>query len=218
MISLGDTGDGVRAWQRIVGAHADGTFGPATDIKVRAWQADCGVEADGAIGPLTRARLQPGDLIKPFEGLRLHTYDDHDGTPLSIVAGVWRRPDGTECKGYPTIGWGRRVWPGETLVTCTLEQAESWFAASLKHTYLPPVSAAGITDPAQVAAVACFSYNVGPGAVAELAAAKFSRKQWMKYVRTKGVINAGLQQRRAEEYAIFAGSEDAVSPPDLQAA
>lgn len=200
-IEKGSEGDYVRAWQRIVGARPDGKFGPATEAKVRAWQASRGVDPDGVIGPLTRAALAPGDLIKPYEGLRLRTYDDHDGKPMTLgPGGVWRRPDGAACLGYPTIGWGRRIYPSERIETCTREEADQWFEEDLAKTRLPAVKRANLVEAGQVAAAASFAYNCGTGALARLAK-DWSR--WTQYSRTKGVVNAGLLRRREEEYALF---------------
>ncbi len=216
-LALGDTGPAVRSWQRIVGAHPDGTFGPATELLVKAWQAAHGVEADGAIGPQTRGCVAPGALIKPYEGLRLQTYDDHDGQPLSLVSGLWRRPDGAICKGYPTIGWGRRLYPGETIQTCTRAEADAWFDADLGKTRLPAVKRAFSLaklpeEPGQVAAASSFAYNCGTGALASLAAHGFTEAAWLDYVRSKGIRDAGLVMRREEEFALFAGAVDEATP------
>lgn len=209
MLQLGDDSPAVRAWQRIVGAHADGRFGPETDVRVRSWQAAHGVEPDGIIGPLTRAELAPGALIKPYEGLRLHAYDDRDsrlpGGNVSLVAGAWMRADGHPIRGYPTIAWGRRLWPGEHVETCTREEADRWFDEALAATYLPAVRRLVTGDPGQACAAASFAYNAGTGALAKLATTGFSEVQWMSIVHSKGVIDAGLVMRRAEEWALWAG-------------
>lgn len=47
------TGDAVRMWQRVIGAVADGMFGPATETRTRAWQAAHGLAPDGIVGPHT---------------------------------------------------------------------------------------------------------------------------------------------------------------------
>ncbi|WP_429725897.1 peptidoglycan-binding domain-containing protein [Azospirillum lipoferum] len=49
--------DEVRAIQRIVGAKADGAFGPATTLAVKKWQFLHNLEPDGIVGPLTRAKM-----------------------------------------------------------------------------------------------------------------------------------------------------------------
>jgi GH24 family phage-related lysozyme (muramidase) len=205
-IEVGSEGDYVRAWQRIVGAGADGKFGPGTRAKVVLWQLARGVDPDGVVGALTRAALRPGDLIHPYEGLRLRTYDDHDGKPLVLGPGrVWRRPDGAECLGYPTIGWGRRLYPGENIATCTREEADQWFEEDLARTRLPAVRRANLAEAGQVTAAASFAYNCGTGALAKLAKAGFAEDVWLDYKRTKGVENVGLLARRKEEFALFQG-------------
>ncbi len=210
-LQLGDQGPGTRAWQRIVGVPAskvDGKFGPNTDAHVREWQAKHGVDPDGVIGPLTRAAAQPDSLIKAFEGLRLRTYDDHDGKPLTLgPGGVWRRPDGAAALGYPTIGWGRRLWPGERVTDCTPGQAQAWLDSRLRGTEYPAVERCAPKDAdaaARVAMTVC-AYNCGTGWLAELAAAGFTEAKWLSRNKTMGVVSAGLVMRRAEEWALFAG-------------
>src|SRR3989338_5916939 len=53
----GSTGVQVQCLQTIVGATADGKFGPLTKAAVMAWQSGHGLVADGVVGPLTRAAL-----------------------------------------------------------------------------------------------------------------------------------------------------------------
>jgi GH24 family phage-related lysozyme (muramidase) len=204
-ITIGDKGDCVRAWQRVVGAAADGTFGVATENKVKSWQTSRGVEADGVIGPRTWAALEPGDLIKPHEGFRTKPYDDKDGTTVVLISGVWRRPDGAACIGNPTIGWGRRIWPGETITSCTLEEGNQWFADRLNATEMPAVRRAGLKYAEQICAAASFAYNCGTGALAKLAK---DWTKWCDYVKSGGVVDARLVARRAEEYAMFSGGDE----------
>lgn len=205
MIQLGDSGDHVRAWQRIVGALPDGKFEQATDRKVRVWQEVRGVEPDGVVGPLTRAALEPDDLIKPYEAFRSFPYDDHDGARLTYASSVWRRPDGAAVIGYPTIGWGRRLFPGQVVLACTIGEADAWFDAELAQEFLPAVLRVGQLDAGQVAAAASFAYNCGTGALAKLAAADFSDAVWLGYAHSRGVLVAGLVERRKEELALFRG-------------
>src|SRR3989344_6688846 len=53
----GSTGAEVMCLQSIVGATADGKFGPMTLASVMAWQAGHGLVADGVVGPMTRAAM-----------------------------------------------------------------------------------------------------------------------------------------------------------------
>lgn len=206
-LQLGDSGPGVRAWQRIVGAHADGDFGPMTDAKVKVWQAFHGVEADGVIGPLTRAAVEPGALIKPYEGLRLQTYDDKDGSPLHRVGGAWRRPDESMCIGVPTIGWGDTAPPRRGVQTCTKAEADAWFAQALGSTYLPAVIRLVPVDPAKRCAAASCAYNCGTGWLSQLAAAGFTKDMWMSRVHNgRGEALAGLKMRREEEWALWSAT------------
>ncbi|KKR70450.1 MAG: Cell wall lytic activity [Candidatus Nomurabacteria bacterium GW2011_GWB1_40_7] len=54
-LRAGSTGVEVQCLQTVVGAVADGNFGPMTKAAVMAWQAGKGLVADGVFGPLSRA-------------------------------------------------------------------------------------------------------------------------------------------------------------------
>ncbi len=56
-LKQGSTGTQVMAMQSVVGATADGKFGPMTKAKVVAFQASKGLAADGVVGPMTGAAL-----------------------------------------------------------------------------------------------------------------------------------------------------------------
>ncbi len=198
----------VRAWQRIIGLRGhevDGTFGPNTATRVAVWQGSRGIEPDAVIGPLTRAAVKPGDLIKPFEGLRLWTYDDHDGARLRFANREWRRPDGALVLGTATIGWGDTAHPRQGIETCTREDADLWFDQDLEVVRMPYVRryAPEGADAATLAAMASFAYNCGTGALGALAKAGFAAETWLDYDRDHGVPSAGLRMRREEELALF---------------
>jgi N-acetyl-anhydromuramyl-L-alanine amidase AmpD len=53
MLRKGDQGNSVIALQVLLGIHADGAFGPATDAAVRAFQKANSLTADGLVGPAT---------------------------------------------------------------------------------------------------------------------------------------------------------------------
>ena len=56
-LRVGSVGTEVSCLQSIVGATADGKFGPMTKASVMAWQAGHSLVADGVVGALTRAAL-----------------------------------------------------------------------------------------------------------------------------------------------------------------
>ncbi len=56
-LMVGSKGSQVMAMQAIVGANADGNFGPMTKAKVQAFQASKGLTADGIVGAMTGAAL-----------------------------------------------------------------------------------------------------------------------------------------------------------------
>ena len=78
----GDTGDKVAAIQRIVGADADGDWGPLTTAAVKAWQTLHGLEPDGLWGPLCEAAASKTPIPTLTEDeMRIIT----DGTRTALV-------------------------------------------------------------------------------------------------------------------------------------
>lgn len=57
LLEIGAKGDAVKQLQGLVGAKADGGFGPATDTAVKAAQKQLGLTADGVVGSKTWAAL-----------------------------------------------------------------------------------------------------------------------------------------------------------------
>lgn len=226
MILLGSTGPYVAVWNRILGVrpHND-QFNAVTDVRCRAWQRARGIDPDGVIGPLTRSVLQPGDLIKPYEGCVLRAYDDAQNAPLSKryithVSGSWKRLDGTACQKNPTIGWGRRLYD-RVIETCTQAEADRWFTEDIEQTRMPAVRRAESEharllghpvkwDAGQVAAACSFAYNAGTGALASLAQHLFSADVWRSYYHSGSVPDSGLLTRRLEEIGLWSGD---VEPP-----
>ena len=66
-LRVGSTGASVACLQAIVGATADGKFGPMTQAAVMAWQSGHGLVADGVVGPLTKAAMG-GVVVTPPAG------------------------------------------------------------------------------------------------------------------------------------------------------
>lgn len=54
-IRLGSRSTDVARWQGIIGATADGDFGPLTLAATKAWQSQHGLTTDGIVGPMTWA-------------------------------------------------------------------------------------------------------------------------------------------------------------------
>ncbi len=78
----GDTGEKVAAIQAIVGAEADGDWGPLTTAAVKAWQTAHGLTADGLWGPDCEAAARtttPSTLSE--DDMRIIT----DGTRTALV-------------------------------------------------------------------------------------------------------------------------------------
>jgi len=59
-LKVGSKGEYVKTLQTLVGATADGSFGPMTAAKVKVWQAANGLTADGVFGPMSMAKANAG--------------------------------------------------------------------------------------------------------------------------------------------------------------
>jgi len=139
------------------------------------------------------------DLIKQYEGLRLHAYQDS--------AGVW------------TIGWGHTgdVKRGQSI---TIHQAEALLALDIG------IAAAAVNRHVEAPlsqnmfdALVSFTFNLGERRLAEstllkklnlrdyaAAAAEFGK--WVKAtIKGKKVTLPGLVRRRAAERAMFVNQE-----------
>ncbi|MDD4308309.1 MAG: peptidoglycan-binding domain-containing protein [Thermoplasmata archaeon] len=55
-LKVGSKGEYVKTLQTLVGATADGSFGPMTAAKVKVWQAANGLTADGLFGAMSKAK------------------------------------------------------------------------------------------------------------------------------------------------------------------
>lgn len=116
----GDSGPEVVRWQAIVGAVADGRFGPATAAATRAWQVARGLPATGSVGPqdwheAAREPLRPQPLTRVerearFGRFRWRPAAAADGT--IVIIDDWpqrcivatRIPELTQVSGGPAGG------------------------------------------------------------------------------------------------------------------
>ena len=144
--------------------------------------------------PINRATI---DLIKEFEGLRLHTYTDAAGV-LTI--------------GYGTTaaaGVGIVPVPGMTITEAEaeyyLEQAVQKFADQIDNMISAPINSN------QFGAFVSLAYNIGPGAFSRSSALRhFNEGDKAKaadaillWNKAGGKVLRGLQRRRAAERALF---------------
>ncbi|HBA46161.1 hypothetical protein A2W67_00335 [Candidatus Nomurabacteria bacterium RIFCSPLOWO2_02_40_28] len=98
-LRVGSTGDEVKCLQAIVGATADGKFGPLTKAAVMAWQSGHSLVADGVVGPLTRAALVSGGSMSttlPAGCTSTAGYSPTTGTSCSTVVVT---PPAAGCEG-----------------------------------------------------------------------------------------------------------------------
>lgn len=111
-LKVGSRGDAVAAVQTLVGATADGVFGPMTAAKVKAWQASNGLVADGVFGPASRAKANAspvatgcpaGALFNPSTGQPCGTTTTVSGcTAGALFSSTTGQACGTVIPGTPT--------------------------------------------------------------------------------------------------------------------
>lgn len=161
------------------------------------------------------------------EGLVLHSYDDHDGRRITFDRGhgKWIHADGSPIRGFPTIGRGRRLWPGEEIESCTVEEADAWFDSRVIQVDLPMVDKYWPdADDYQRGSLADYSYNCGSGAIPRdkfheiFAAGGYDalEKVWItSRVTSNGQHAPVLVGRRAREFKLFCTLRD---HPELRTA
>lgn len=128
----------------------------------------------------------------------------------------WRATRYLDTAGYPTIGWGHKILPGENLTTITKEQGEALLTADIERTrrgILPYITRPMNRN--EEAAAVSLAFNIGVTAFKNStllkkwnagdkagAAAEFLR--WNKE-RKAGqlVVNRGLAARREKERTLF---------------
>ena len=128
----------------------------------------------------------------------------------------WRATRYLDTAGYPTIGWGHKILPGENLTTITKEQGEALLTADIERTrrgILPYITRPMNRN--EEAAAVSLAFNIGVTAFKNStllkkwnagdkagAAAEFLR--WNKE-RKDGqlVVNRGLAARREKEKTLF---------------
>lgn len=64
-LKVGSKGEAVKTLQTLVGANADGNFGPMTAAKVKVWQAANGLTADGVFGNMSKAKANATVVVTP---------------------------------------------------------------------------------------------------------------------------------------------------------
>lgn len=118
----GDTGDKVAAIQAIVGAEADGDWGPLTTAAVKAWQTAHGLTSDGLWGPLCEAAASKTPTIPTLteDDMRIIT----DGTRTALVG-----PGYLATLDTPEAVDVTKALVGSPVVTGNARQYDVWVAA-----------------------------------------------------------------------------------------
>lgn len=141
-------------------------------------------------------RMSTRDIIKAHEG--------------------WRAVRYLDTAGYPTIGWGHKLLPGETMTRITKAQGEAMLTADIERTrrgILPHITRPMHAN--EEAAAVSLAFNIGVNAFKNStllkkwnagdkagAAAEFLR--WNKETKAGQLVpNAGLTARREKEKTLF---------------
>lgn len=133
------------------------------------------------------------DLIKKFEGCKLHVYKD--------------------AIGLPTIGIGHLITKGEEFTEITEEEAENLLKKDLQQAVnaVLRLIKVSLTDN-QFGALVSFCFNCGSGSLQRSTLrAKLNREEYndvpaefLKWNKAGGKVFKGLTRRREAEAALFA--------------
>lgn len=140
-----------------------------------------------------KTSAQGVDFIKMFEGFSAVPYNDS--------------------AGYPTIGFGHLIKPGEVFGAVSSVQATALLARDL-GTAEWAVNAAvqGTLTQSEFDALVCFTYNLGKGSldsstllkkVNSMAPIAEIQGEWLKWVNAGGVPVKGLKARRLSEVTLY---------------
>lgn len=149
-------------------------------------------------------------IIREFEGCRLDAYKD--------------------AAGVATIGWGATRYanaPVRMGDTITQAMADEMLADDVELLFAPGVfellPMARSWKPEQVAAIVCFAFNVGLGALEDSTLRKrllagqepctVVREELPRWRHAGEAVLPGLERRRAAEVALFCGGRQAAQQP-----
>lgn len=132
------------------------------------------------------------DLLKQLEGCRLAVYKDS--------------------AGYPTIGVGHLIKPGEHFTAITMAQAEDILRADIAPAELAVNGAVkGSLSQNQFDALVCLAFNIGVTAFARSTLVRKLNEgdtsgaaaQFLVWVKAGGRVVQGLVNRRNKERVLF---------------
>ena len=126
------------------------------------------------------------DLIKSSEDFKAWVYND--------------------LAGYPTIGYGHKLLPGESFPSGVTEQeAEIILAADLAPVEAVVNRFCPQANQNQFDALCDFGYNLGIGALVQMLSHGWEQvpAQMLRWSHAGGVVVAGLERRREAEVALF---------------
>ena len=174
-LRAGSVGAEVSCLQTIIGATADGKFGPMTKAAVMAWQAGHGLVADGVVGAMTRAALAGAPMAGNYPagctstvgfsattGVRCDS-GVSSGLPAGCVSTAGYSPTtGAKCSGDSTPSTGGALEGGAGSIT-----------VSAKSTYNSEDVIAGDED----AKVLAFEVEADDDSDVEITSVKVELKQ-----------------------------------------
>lgn len=129
-LRAGSVGAEVSCLQTIIGATADGKFGPMTKAAVMAWQAGHGLVADGVVGAMTRAALMGAPVAGNYPAGCTSTVGFSSTTGVKCDSGVssglpagcasttgYSSTTGAKCNGGSTPSTGGALEGGAGSIT-----------------------------------------------------------------------------------------------------
>ena len=139
-------------------------------------------------------------LIQSFENCKLYAYQDQRG--------IW------------TIGFGHTLGVVPYL-TCTQAVADAWFVQDTQAAVNGVLRSLDVAvNQNQFDALVSFTYNVGVGSEAHSTLVKLlnngdmagAAEQFGQWIHVNGVVDPGLERRRAAERALFLSSVGDAQP------
>jgi peptidoglycan DL-endopeptidase CwlO len=113
-IRYGSRGSRVKTVQRIVGAYADGVFGPKTLAAVKRYQARKGLVVDGIVGPKTAAKMGLTSAAASRSSTSRSTTTSVSSSRVVNLAaaytGIMYRYGGTSPAGFDCSGYTQFVF------------------------------------------------------------------------------------------------------------
>ena len=137
--------------------------------------------------------------LSPLGCAVIQLFEDYRDVAYRDQHGVW------------TAGWGHTGPDVKEGTTCTMDEAQEWFAQDIQHAENAVIAYTGVLSQHQFDALVSFAYNAGTGAFAQSTLLRLlngrqisqAADEFLKWDNVAGKPNAGLLRRRTLERALF---------------